>query len=262
MFNLLNIKMNSCENNTYVDQTDLNVGQFFFMLIGLLPFLIFCPTWIVARFIYLPLYNKTKKELKELVNEPIPFEHKYPIENAKNTRDASYDFSKSVVLSTTPKGMVYMKYDTKNEGFEYWADKDIDYKYLETVARKYVKIFECKDLYIDRLKMLKEKLMKMKQTIEENKQKEEKEKENGSKNENENNSPDDVFASLKSYNGKSKVKNKTKITKSDIVCDQANKYIKRGKLNEAIFIQTVKKESTVPQESMSFSAWKLLNGGL
>ena len=196
------------------------------------------------------------------MNEPIPFEHKYSIENAKNTRDASYDFSKSVVLSTTPKGMVYMKYDTKNEGFEYWADKDIDYKYLETVARKYVKIFECKDLYIDRLKMLKEKLMKMKQTIEENKEREEKEKQNGSKNENENNSPDDVFASLKSYNGKSKVKNKTKITKSDIVCDQSNKYIKRGKLKEAVFTQTVKKETNVPQQSMSFSAWKLLNGGL
>ena len=208
--------MNSCENNTYVDQTDLNVGQFFFMLVGLLPFLIFCPTWIVARFIYLPLYNKTKKELKELGSEPIPFEHKYPIENAKNTRDATHDFSRSVVLSTTPKGLVYMKYDTKNEGFEYWADKDIDYKYLETVARKYVKIFECKDLYIDRIKILKEKLMKMKQTIEENKEreekerekkeKEEKEKQDGSKNENENNSPNDVFASLKSYNSKSKVK--------------------------------------------------------
>lgn len=256
--------MNTCKNNTYVDKTDLNVGQFFFMLLGMIPFAIFCPAWIVARFIYIPFYNKTKRELKELGSQPIPFENRYPIQDAKNTKDINSDFSNNIVLSTTPKGLVYMKYDTKNEGFEYWADKDIDYKYLETVARKYVKIFECKDLYIDRLKILKEKLINIKKVIKKNKEREEKinQENNNTSDKNENKEINDVFASLKSYNGKSKVniKNKTRITKKDIVCDQANKYLKRGKLNEAVFIQPTEKGTNTTTDSMSFSAWKLLNG--
>ena len=62
-----------------------------------------------------------------------------------------------------------MRYHKKDEGFEYWADKDIDYKYLETVARKYVTVFSCRDLYIDRFSLLKEKVKNIKEQIEENK---------------------------------------------------------------------------------------------
>ena len=61
--------MNTCKNNTYVDKTDLNVGQFFFMLLGMIPFAIFCPAWIVARFIYIPFYHlyiPYKKSLFEI----------------------------------------------------------------------------------------------------------------------------------------------------------------------------------------------------
>ena len=46
-----------------------------------------------------------------------------------------------------------MRYDKNNEGFDYWCDDNqIEYKYLETVARKYIKIFNCKHLYFDREK--------------------------------------------------------------------------------------------------------------
>ena len=64
-----------------------------------------------------------------------------------------------------------MRYHKEDEGFEYWADKDIDYKYLETVARKYVTVFSCRDLYIDRFGLLKEKVKNIKEQIEENKKK-------------------------------------------------------------------------------------------
>ena len=49
---------------------------------------------------------------------------------------------------------------------------------------------------------------------------------------------DDVFASFKSYNQSSndKVqKDKTELTRNDVVCDKANKYLHRGKLKEANF---------------------------
>ena len=43
-----------------------------------------------------------------------------------------------------------MKYNEKDETFWYWSDKNIEYKNLETVARKYITKFNCKNIYIDR----------------------------------------------------------------------------------------------------------------
>ena len=101
----------------------------------------------VAIFVYGPHVEKLKKEEKE---EPfkIPFEFKYPIKFAKNSNDLE-NIENCSVFCTTPSGEVYMKYNKDNEGFDYWCSKkDIKYKYLETVARKFVTMFKCADLYI------------------------------------------------------------------------------------------------------------------
>ena len=151
-----------------------------------------------------------------------------------------------------------MRYHKKDEGFEYWADKDIDYKYLETVARKYVTVFSCRDLYIDRFSLLKEKVKNIKEQIEENKKKAEEEEKK--KKEEKEEETDDVFASLKTYNQSSKdkvEKEKTQLTRNDIVCDQANKYLKRGKLKEANFGLKKARKVESSTSSMSFSSWKL-----
>ena len=83
--------------------------------------------------------------------------------------------------------------------------------------------------------LLKDKILTLKEQIEENKKKaEEKEEEEESKE----GETDDVFASFKSYNQSSndKVqKDKTELTRNDVVCDKANKYLHRGKLKEANF---------------------------
>ena len=153
----------------------------------------------------------------------------------------------------TPKGLTYMRYCKEDEGFEYWADNSIDYKYLETVARKYVTIFSCRDIYIDRFTLLKEKIVGIKQKIEENKEKQEE-----NKSENEAKDEEDVFASLKSYNQSSKniSSTKTELTRNDVVCDEANKYLNRGKIAEANFGEEKKIVDTATS-SMSFSSWKL-----
>ena len=54
------------------------------------------------------------------------------------------------VMETTPMGNVIMHYDTNKELFVYYSDNTIPYRYLETVARKYVCIFNCKELYVAR----------------------------------------------------------------------------------------------------------------
>ena len=239
-----------------IESPELNFGQIFFMTLGFLPVLACFPCWVVAKFIYEPYIKQLAEESKHIVNEPIRFEWQFPIHKAGNTKEKDSEFKNCIVLSNTPKGMVYMRYCKEDEGFEYWADKSIDYKYLETVARKYVTVFSCRDLYIDRFSLLREKVQNLKEQIEENKKKAEEEEEEESKEE----ETDDVFASFKSYNQSTQDKvqqEKTEITRNDIVCDKANKYLHRGKIKEAVFGKKKEKVSKSTTSSMSFSSWKL-----
>jgi len=225
-----------------MESVALNYGQIFFMMLGLVPVLACAPCWVVAKFVYEPYVKK----LAEEEEEPVPYEYQYPLMDAED--NGEQDFKKCIVLSNTPKGLVYMRYCKEDKGFEYWTDNSIDYKYLETVARKYVTIFSCRNIYIDRFSLLKEKIFDIKQKIEENKRTEDEEEEEGN----------DVFANFKSYNqSTNKISsNKTQITRNDVVCDEANKYLNRGKIAEANF-EAGKKIVDTPTSSMSFSSWKL-----
>ena len=103
----------------------------------------------VAIFVYGPHIEKLKNEREEDEEKfEIPFEFKYPIKFAKNTNNLETIENCSVFCST-PDGEVYMKYSKEHEGFNYWSkSKNVKYKYLETVARKFVSVFKCSDLYI------------------------------------------------------------------------------------------------------------------
>ena len=226
-----------------MESVALNYGQIFFMMLGLVPVLACAPCWVVAKFVYEPYVKKLAEE-----EEPVPYEYQYPLMDAED--NGGQDFKKCIVLSNTPKGLVYMRYCKEEEGFEYWTDNSIDYKYLETVARKYVTIFSCRNIYIDRFSLLKEKIFDIKQKIEENKRTEDEEEKEEEGN--------DVFANFKSYNQSTNKmsSNKTQITRNDVVCDEANKYLNRGKIAEANF-EAGKKIVDTPTSSMSFSSWKL-----
>ena len=126
----------------------------------------------------------------------------------------------------TPEGNVILRYNKENEGFEYWSDKkDVAYKYLETVARKYVTVFCCAELYIDRDKEIQDQIEKEE---EEKKMKEEKEKMAKEDKEETEDSDDDVFAKLKPPAEKRKQSKKSNIR----AAINANKYRYIGKLKE------------------------------
>lgn len=59
--------------------------------------------------------------------------------------------NKCTVIEYTPLGNVLMLYDAQNEKFVYYSDASMPYRYLETVARKYVKQYRCRPIYIDML---------------------------------------------------------------------------------------------------------------
>lgn len=54
-----------------------------------------------------------------------------------------------ILAEYTPLGNVYMYYNADNSSFEYYSDKTVPFPVLETVARRYVIIYRCKELYVD-----------------------------------------------------------------------------------------------------------------
>ena len=242
--------------------TNLNSGQAFFMILGMLPFLICLPTWVVAKFVWEPmelerrrvkkLFNERRKEYK---NRETPYEMKYPLNS--NTTDVDPKIS-NIIVENTPIGYVAMRYNQAEAGFEYWTNKTISYSYLETVARRYVNIFNCTELYIDRKKHLKDKIQRLKQEIKENleaKKKLEKEQEKSPSVEKE-----DVFATLKKYNTaiSTKTSEKEKLTRDDFVCDEANKYIRKGKFTDCkrwIKLEDHQTASNTTDSASTLSSW-------
>jgi hypothetical protein len=53
------------------------------------------------------------------------------------------------VEEVTPEGQVYMTYDEPSNTFFYWSEKAIAYKYLDVVARKFVIVYDCKEVYVN-----------------------------------------------------------------------------------------------------------------
>lgn len=153
------------------------------------------------------------------------YEYKY-IERLKelsadedNTNQVSdevlLNLCKLYIVEETPVGTVIMCYNTQSESFCYYSDnKNVPYKYLETVARLYVIQNKCRIIYThmpDELNNAKERLI--------NDMEAEKKKLNNQDN-------NDVFVQFKSYN----IANNPKQNKKTLVKENANRYSYRGTL--------------------------------
>ena len=86
-----------------------------------------------------------------VVKPTVPYENKY-MDKYNNlpllelTRPLGNDF----IIEMTPIGNVIMQYDADKEAFVYYSDNMIPFRYLETVARKYVCTYNCKKLYVEK----------------------------------------------------------------------------------------------------------------
>ena len=205
--------MTSCE---------LNWGQSFFILLSLVPTAFFLATWCVAVIVWKPMINQGKRWcLPEL-----PYEFKYPFVSDTPVTDASGAILEgTMVVDETPQGLVILTFNPNTNEFYYWSDNDIQYRFLEALARKYVQSFRCEHLYIERLEELRKeyKLMKKKQEEKQNNVPEEKK-------------PDtNIFATLK-VAGTGGARKQQNI----IVAKRANKYIKRGRFDECALFKCKK----------------------
>lgn len=108
-----------------------------------------------------------------------PYEFKYPLSDAVEETEENRLYKR--VEEVTPEGHIFMTYDEPTNTFFYWSDKAIAYKYLDVVSRKYVIVYNCKEVYVNLFKEI------IKMTL---KEKEEKKEEDG------------PFAKFKSYTPK------------------------------------------------------------
>jgi hypothetical protein len=222
-----------------------NVGQSFFILVSLIPASIFLSSWVVAKFIWLPWVEK----LNEMPEPEIPFVQQNlitdeDIENLNENKDYN-TLKDKTIIEESPDGPTFFRYNHDSLGFEYWCDKKLSYKILESIARKYVKKFSSVDLYIDRRDMIEKYIKKKNEELE-------KEKEPTSQ----------VFASFKKYNKGDG--NSVRINKKEIpTAEKANKYIFKGKFKESPkFIkekEEKKKEKAKKIKKTDWNSWFNLN---
>lgn len=173
------------------------------------------------------------------------------------TEEFVNDLSLNTVTETTPRGDVLMYYSSKLGSFVYHSKtKEIPYKYLETVARKYVIEYNCKKLYIDIRKEYEKGLNKYNE-IKEKEEKAAKDAKDGVVDETKENKKKQIFANFKTYNRKGEVHNKQK-DKIYILKEQANRYSYRGKIEE---YSEAKVESCVDKngKDIDFASFKKMN---
>ena len=168
----------------------------------------------------------------------VAFENRYfteydDLEEKDLTDKFVKDLTLNVIREETPKGEVLMYYSHEMESFVYYSKtKEIPYKYLETLARKYVIMYDCKKLYVDIRKEYEKGLNKY------NEMKENKTPEGGTGRAGgeggeggSEKKKKQLFVSFKTYNRKGEVNIKQK-DKIYILREKANRYSYRGKIEE------------------------------
>ena len=178
---------------------------------------------------YERMLNK-EKEMEEEKEKEVGEKEVGEKEVEKEEKEKNEDKTKEIEISknnilfeTTPTGNVLMFYDSKRTSFIYYADTAIPYRYLESVARKYVTTYHCLHLYIDMKKEIAEaekkindKKLEEKQRLEKQRLEEEEEriklddeeknkldkdnKDNKDRDKETKEVPRNVFAKLKNYN--------------------------------------------------------------
>ena len=197
----------------------------------------------------------------------ITFENRYFIEyDDLEEKDLTEDFVKDLALNVireeTPKGEVLMYYSHEMESFIYYSKtKEIPYKYLETLARKYVIIYDCKKMYVDIRKEYEKGLNKYNE-LKENKTPEGGTEVTGTGGEKSENKKKQLFASFKTYNRKGEVNAKQK-DKIYILREKANRYSYRGKIEEykedTMGDEETGEHSDYKDKKIDFSEFKKMN---
>lgn len=228
-------------------------------------------------FLYKSIMTMAKNNVAQIESESniiiekpfIKYIDKYKNEYAKlNSRQLTTSekehLKNNFVMETTPLGNVIMCYNIDKQCFVYYSDSTIPYRFLETVARKYITTFKCKDItiYVDETDEIEDEKIPTEKASEVN---------NAiithaiapppptttKKN---------VFAKFKNYNHPNSIPSNSMIAKNNSnktaknsnkeVKENKNKYISEGKIINFSFIKKIDKKQIVKRLNMTFAEFK------
>ena len=214
---------------------------------------------------------ESDSEYKQIWEEANKLAYEYMVQERLNKLKGCY------IMENTPQGNVLLMYDTEKGAFRYYSDNTIPYRYLETAARKYIKQFNCRPIFVDmdeELKIAEEKWKIEREKEEKEKaEKERLEKEEAIKPKKPEEQKKNVFAKFKSYNkeaGTGKVNSgappKNSIPNQNLsekqanekvlLKEKANRYTYDGKMANFSFIKKVDRKLTNKKYAMSFAEFK------
>ena len=230
------------------------------------------------------------EEQKDILNKEITFKQEYESEegqqnNVKKAEEMSRNFiiqqrldklKNCFIMEYTPLGNVLMIYDIERESFKFYSDSTIPYRYLEVVARKYVKQFGCRPIFVDmeeELKFAEEKWDKERKEKDEKEEEERRKKEESNKIQKPIEERKNVFAKFKSYNKesgtghvntgappKNSIPNKKLTSQQEnektLLKDKANRYTYEGKIANFSFIKKIDRKVVDKKFNMSFADFK------
>ena len=180
------------------------------------------------------------------------------------------------VIEFTPLGNVLMMYDKNKESFKFYSDSTIPYRYLEVVARKYVKQFSCRPIFVDmedELKIAKEKWDKEIQETLDKINDEKIKKEESLKTQKPFEEKKNVFTKFKSYNKESgtghvttaappknsipsKKLNISQENEKILLKQKANRYTYEGKMANFSFLKKIDRKEVDKKFAITFSDFK------
>ena len=200
---------------------------------------------IVAHFVYKPSINQITQEGEDLDDKDAIFQKEVAryialydedynklVDGITLTDNRINELAKIYTSDITPYGEISMCFSNDSESFNYWADKQIPYKVLECVAKKYVVENDCKCIYVDIKKELEKQHEELNEKMEQNKTTANENENEDKVSEDDKNDNDSVFVKFKKYKTPAKSKKVTASKKPVIVCDRANRYTYRGTFNE------------------------------
>ena len=227
---------------------------------------------IIDEMTVLQKQTDTEEGQNEVIQKARELSHEFVVNQRLEKINNCY------IMEFTPLGNVLMMYDSSRSTFKYFSDNNIPYRYLEPVARKYVKCYNCRPIFVDmeeELKLAEEKWEK------ERKEKQEKEEEEKRKREEliHSNKPienkKNVFAKFKSYN-KDQATNKTMVappknsipnkalTKEQenekiLLKEKANRYTYEGKITNFSFLKKIDRKIVDKKYGMTFADFKKMH---
>jgi len=225
------------ENQNQLSLSNMGFSDFFLVTV-IFTFSTFLTTICMSQLLLLRKISYEKMEGLDY----IPYEKRHDLEEfmeeSKFTREDLENIEDNIMMENTPDGNVIMRYSNDEEGFEYWADQQMEFDILKSAARKYCKLFCCVNLYIDGYKeYLKQKEHFDKELKEEDEREEMVEEE------------DDVFLKPKTQS----IKNAKKME----IEWKENKFCYKGKVSESPLTQ--KKKPKEEKKQFSFSDFKKMH---